>query len=67
MAIDKAAIDFVGSFESPGDRSSIRSGTSPSSADLVDIMDQPSVNPLTRLQSLIRYARATTELANEKV
>lgn len=67
MAIDRAAVDFVGSFESPGNRSSIRSGTSPSSADLVDITDQPSVNPLTRLQSLIRCARATTELANEKL
>lgn len=67
MKIDRAAVDFVGSFESPGNRSSIRSGTSPSSADLVDIMEQPSVNPLTRLQSLIRCAHAITELANEKL
>lgn len=67
MAIDRAAVDFVGSFESPGNQSSIRSGTSPSSSDLVDIMDQPSANPLTRLRSLIRCARAMTDLANEKL
>ncbi|KAH9324313.1 hypothetical protein KI387_004491 [Taxus chinensis] len=67
LAIAGAAVDLVGSSGSPGNHSSIRSGTSPGSVDLVDVLDQPSIDPRTRLQSLTCCAYTITELANEKL
>ncbi|GLJ42547.1 hypothetical protein SUGI_0882070 [Cryptomeria japonica] len=65
MAIAGAAVDIVGSSGSPGNHSSIRSGTSPGSAD--DMVNQPSTNPRTRLLSLMRCAHAISDQANEKL
>uniref|UniRef100_A0A0D6R144 Protein kinase domain-containing protein n=1 Tax=Araucaria cunninghamii TaxID=56994 RepID=A0A0D6R144_ARACU len=67
MPIIGAAVDFVGSSGSHGNQSSIRSGTSPGSVDLVDVSDQPSTYPRARLQSLMQCAYAISELANEKL
>eukprot|EP01018_Ginkgo_biloba_P034520 Gb_08673 [translate_table: standard] len=67
MPIVGAAVGSVGGVGNLGSLGSRPSGTSQGSIDLGDVVDQPSVHPPTRLQSLVQCAHAITELVNDKL
>lgn len=66
MPIIGAATGNIGRIDSFESRSSAP-GTSQGSTDMVDTIEQPSTDCITRIKSLQRCASAITELVNEKV
>lgn len=66
MQITGGSAAIVGRIDSFESRSSAP-GTSHGSTDMVDVLEQPSTDCITRIKSLQRCASAITELVTEKV